>query len=89
MQEQRTEKIGREWLGMREITEYADVSERTVRGWIHAPVDALPAVRVGGKILVKRSELDAWLERRRVTPLAKIDLDVIVKDVLQAAANGR
>jgi excisionase family DNA binding protein len=86
---QKTEKIGREWLGMREITEYADVSERTVRGWIHAPIDALPAVRVGGKILVKRSELDAWLGRRRVTPLERIDIDGIVKDVLQAASNGR
>jgi excisionase family DNA binding protein len=74
---------------MREITEYADVSERTVRGWIHAPIDALPAVRVGGKILVKRSELDAWLGRRRVTPLERIDIDGIVKDVLQAASNGR
>lgn len=89
MQEQRTEKIGREWLGMREITEYADVSERTVRGWIHAPIDALPAVRVGGKILVKRSELDAWLGRRRVTPLERIDIDGIVKEVLGAASNGR
>lgn len=86
---QKTEKIGREWLGMREITEYADVSERTVRGWIHAPIDALPAVRVGGKILVKRSELDACLGRRRVTPLERIDIDGIVKDVLQAASNGR
>jgi excisionase family DNA binding protein len=82
-------EIGAEWLGMRQVTDYASVSERTVRGWIHAPVDPLPAVRAGGKILVKRSELDAWLSRRRLQPLATVDVDAIVRSVLQGVAHGR
>lgn len=78
-----------EWLGLRELTHYASVSERTARAWIHSPVDPLPAVRVGGKILVRRSELDVWLGRHRMKPLESIDLDGIVRDALQAVAHGR
>jgi excisionase family DNA binding protein len=89
MRQEGTVKIGKEWLSLRQVTEYTDVSERTVRALIHASVDALPAVRVGAKILVKRSELDSWLGRHRVRPLAAIDLDVIVRGALQAVGHGR
>lgn len=61
MKRDRRSRTDTEWLGLRQVTEYAAVSERTVRAWIHSPVDALPAVRVGGKVLVRRSFLDAWL----------------------------
>lgn len=53
----------REWLGLRELSVYADVSERTLRSWIRSPRDPLPATRVGGKVLVRRSEFDRFLER--------------------------
>lgn len=89
MRQDGTERIGTEWLSLRQVTRYTDLSERTVRAWIHASVDALPAVRVGTKILVKRSELDAWLGRHRVRPLEAIDLDGIVKDALRAVGHGR
>jgi len=89
MKHEGSNNVGTEWLSLRQVTQYADVSERTVRAWIHAPLNALPAVRVGGKLLVRRSELDAWLGRHRVTPLAAIDLDGIVRDALQAVAHGR
>jgi excisionase family DNA binding protein len=75
-----------EWLDLRRLQGYAAVSERTLRTWIHAPVDPLPAARVGTKFLVRRSEFDRWLERRRVDPL---DLGAIVEDVVQAVADGR
>ncbi len=39
-------RIGLEWLGIRQATEYACVSERTLRSWIHSPVEPLPAVTV-------------------------------------------
>lgn len=86
--QKRREIIGTEWLGLKEVTQYAAVSERTVRAWIHASINALPAVRVGGKLLVRRSELDAWLGRHRVKPLDAIDLDGIVRGVLQGLAHG-
>jgi excisionase family DNA binding protein len=83
------EKPQAEWLDLRHVTEYASISERTLRAWIHSPVDPLPAVRVSGKILVRRSELDAWLQRHRVQTLESLDLNGLVEDVLQGLAYGR
>jgi len=83
------DKIGREWLDLRDVTDYASVSARTVRSWIHARVSPLPAIRVAGKTLVRRCELDAWLERHRIKPLAHIDVDAIVKEVLSQSRYGR
>lgn len=74
--------IERGWLSLRELTEYASVSERTLREWVHRSTDALPAVRVDGKILVRKSEFDAWLERHRIRP-DSIDVGKIVDDVLK------
>lgn len=84
-----SDSIGPEWLGLRQITRYASISERTIRSWIHAPVDPLRAVRIGGKILVRRSELDAWLAQHQLHPLAAVDVDGIVKSILQGENRGR
>jgi excisionase family DNA binding protein len=89
MKQNGMDEIAAEWLGVRQVTQYANISERTIRGWIHSPVDSLPAVRIVGKILIRRSELDAWLARHRLKPIATVDLDGIVKDVLQKVAHGR
>jgi hypothetical protein len=79
----------REWLGLREVTEYADLSERTLRSWIYRPIDALPAVKVCGKVLVRKSDFDTYLQRHRIAPLQSIKIDQIVRDVLQGASHGR
>jgi excisionase family DNA binding protein len=68
-----------EWLDLAALTEYACVSERTVRGWIHRLSDPLPAVRVGSKILVRRSTFDGWLENHRLKP---VDIGCIVDDMV-------
>lgn len=72
----------REWLGLREVSVYANVSERTLRAWIRSPHDPLPATKVRGKVLVRRSDFDRFLERHRVQPLAALDVDRIVEEVL-------
>jgi excisionase family DNA binding protein len=77
--------IDREWLSLRQLTEYAAVSDRTLREWLHRSTDALPAVRVDGKILVQRSQFDSWLERHRIQPDASIDVDAIVDGLLKDA----
>jgi len=61
-------RAGLEWLGLRELTQYAALSERTLRARIHSPVDPLPAVRMGGKILVNRRAFDAWLQAHTLEP---------------------
>src|SRR5215469_1576620 len=74
---------GKEWLGLRQLTEYADISERTLRTWIYSRTDPLPATKVSGKVLVRKTDFDRYLERHRVKPLDSIDLDGIVRDVMK------
>jgi excisionase family DNA binding protein len=73
-----------EWMDLKALQEYACVSERTFREWIHRPVEPLPAVRVGRKILVRRSDLDRWLASHQVKPL---DVDGIVEEVVKGLGN--
>jgi hypothetical protein len=37
---------------------------RTIYDWIQRPVDPLRAERVGGRLLIHRSELMSWLQRQ-------------------------
>ncbi len=78
-----------EWLDLRRLQGYAAVSGRTVRSWIHLPNDPLPAVQVGGKILVRKSDFDRWLESHRIVPLESVDVDGIVREVLAGGEHGR
>jgi Helix-turn-helix domain len=68
-----------EWLGLKALTRYACVSERTLREWIHRSVDPLPAARVASKILVRRSVFDRWLEAHEVK---HIDVGCIVDEMI-------
>jgi len=79
----------REWLGLRELSNYADICERTLRSWIYSPVDPLPAVKVSGRVLVRKTDFDAYLERYRVRPVEKLDIEAIVRDVFKGGVNGR
>jgi Helix-turn-helix domain len=73
-----------EWMDLKSLQRYACVSERTLREWIHRPIDPLPATRVGAKILVRRGSFDRWLENHR---LKTIDVGCIV-DELVAGVRG-
>lgn len=68
-----------EWLDLKALTQYSCVSDRTVRGWIHRSENPLPAVRVGMKILVRRSVFDQWLESHR---LERVDVGCIVDGII-------
>jgi hypothetical protein len=68
-----------EWLDLKALQEYACVSERTLRGWIHRSVDPLPAVRVRCKILIRRSEFDRWLGAHGIK---HIDVGCIVDELV-------
>jgi excisionase family DNA binding protein len=73
-----------EWLDLKALQKYACVSERTLREWIHRPIDPLPAVRVGTKILVRRSAFDHWLEGHQ---LKAVDVGSIVEDIVRGVAS--
>lgn len=80
--------ISLEWLDLQALTKYAALSINTIREWIHNDVDPLPAVQVGGKLLIRKSEFDTYLDRHRVKPLGSIDMDAVVKRVLEGAEDG-
>jgi excisionase family DNA binding protein len=67
-----------EWLDLKALQEYACVSERTLREWIHRQVNPLPAVRVGTKILIRRSMFNQWLEAHQVKA---VDVGCIVDEI--------
>jgi excisionase family DNA binding protein len=73
-----------EWLDLKALQQYACVSERTLREWVHRSINPLPAAQVGTKILVRRSTFDHWLENHK---LKSIDVGCIV-DELVAGVTG-
>lgn len=68
-----------EWLDLKALQRYACVSERTLREWVHRPINPLPAARVGVKILVRRSTFDHWLENHS---LKTVDVGSIVDEMV-------
>ena len=53
------------FLSMNGLAAYSSLSRRTLQNLLSDPLDPLPSYRVGGKLLVRRSEFDAWMGRRR------------------------
>jgi excisionase family DNA binding protein len=71
-----------EWLDLRSLRKHACVSDRTLRSWINRPTNPLPAVRVGGKLLVARTDFDRWLRAHRISRSA-VNVSKIVDDVVK------
>jgi excisionase family DNA binding protein len=70
-------------LSVNELARYASLSARTLRSYLHHPTHPLPHFRLPGKILIRRDEFDAWIERYRVNGLdAGQDLDRLVDEIL-------
>jgi len=69
-----------EWMGLARLTGYADVSVRTLGEWIRHPTNPLPAYQVGRKILIRRSDFDAYVERHPLK--SDLVLDEIIKDLV-------
>jgi excisionase family DNA binding protein len=68
-----------EWMDLKALRGYVCISDRTLREWLRRPVDPLPAVRVGAKILIRRSTFDRWLENHQ---LKVVDVGSIVDDMV-------
>jgi hypothetical protein len=74
------------FLSLRALADYADLSVRKLRDYLEHPTHPLPCYRVGGKILVRRSEFDSWMTVfRHATP----ELDAIVRAALDGMIGPR
>jgi hypothetical protein len=55
------------YMGLKALATYSGISVRTLRSYIDGQPDtAIPAYRIGGRLLVRRSEYDAWAAQFRM-----------------------
>jgi hypothetical protein len=75
------------FLDLRALSAYSSLSVRKLRDLLEEPGHPLPCYQVGGKLLVRRSEFDNWVNayRRR----GRADVDEIVTDVFRDLAPRR
>ena len=69
------------YLPLRALAKYAGLSVRKLREYLADPAHPLPCYRVGGKIVVRRSEFDAWIAKYR--DVGRVDVALIVDEVLR------
>lgn len=69
------------FLTLKALAAYSGISVRKLREYLEDPVRPLPHYRVGGKVLVRRSEFDAWIAHFR--HVGREEVDRIVAGVFQ------
>jgi hypothetical protein len=69
------------FLPLRALASYSGLSTRKLRDYLTDATHPLPHYAVGGKLLIRRSEFDAWISAYR--RLGRPDIDKIVTDVLK------
>ena len=69
------------FLSLRALVSYSGLGARKLRDYLVDPLYPLPCYRVGGKILVRRSEFDAWIAHYR--QVGRSDVDRLVADALK------
>jgi hypothetical protein len=62
-----------QYLDLRRLSLYSGIGIRTLRSHLVRCANPLPYYRVGGKILVKRSEYDEWILAFRARGNAALD----------------
>ena len=72
---------GGEYLSLRSLAAYSGLSVRTLRIHLTAATKPLPYYRIGGKILVRRDDFDAWASQFRAVA-SVMDVDHFVDDLM-------
>ncbi|QTA88828.1 helix-turn-helix domain-containing protein [Desulfonema magnum] len=66
-----------QWFRKKTAARYCDISPKTLQKWFEA---GLPHFRVGRVVLVKKSDLDEFIERN---PVRKHEIDTVIDDVMK------
>ena len=69
------------FLSLKALAAYSGLGVRTLRTYLTDITHPLPCYRVGGKILVRRSEFDTWIARHRQVGCGAVDR--LVADALK------
>ena len=73
-------KPATEYMDLKALASYACMSVSCLRDYIHS--GDLPAFKIKGKVLVKRSEFDAWMDSNRIIPDWQALADKAVNQIL-------
>lgn len=49
------------FFSLRALASYSSLSERMLRSFLRAPDHPLPHYRIGGRVVVRRSDFDRWV----------------------------
>jgi excisionase family DNA binding protein len=69
------------FLSLKALASYSGLSVRKLRDLLNDPMSPLAHYRIGGKILIRRSEFDAWTVAHRRQGRQRVDQ--IVSEVLR------
>ena len=69
------------YLSLRTLSAYSGLSVRTLRSYLSDPRWPLSHYRIGGKVLVRRSDYDVWASAFRVADAQ--GLGRVVDDVME------
>jgi hypothetical protein len=72
--------LSSEYLPLKALAIYAGLSVRTLGGYLVHAARPLPHYKIGGRVVVKRSEYDAWVQAFRVAKSGAVD--AIVDEIL-------
>lgn len=74
------------FLSLRGLAAYSGLSVRTLRALVHRAAGPLPYYQIANKILVRRSEFDAWMRqfRRGTDTVDRHELNNLVDQVLES-----
>lgn len=70
------------YLSLKTLAAYTGLSVRTLRSHFRHPTYPLPCYRIGGRVLVRRSDFDAWAGQFRVVR-STVSVDELVSDVVR------
>ncbi len=68
------------YLSLKALASYSGLSVRKLREALTDPSHPLPCYRVGGRVLARRSEFDAWMKRFR--QVGRPELDTLVDEII-------
>jgi hypothetical protein len=69
-----------EYLPLKALAVYSGLCVRTLRGYLTHPSRPLPHYRIGGRVVVRRSEYDAWVQAFRVARAGTVN--AVVDEIL-------
>ncbi len=72
------------YLPLRALSSYSGLSIRTLRGYLSHQAHPLPCYRIGGKVLVRRSDYDSWATRFRANVAPAVDrvVDAVIRGLV-------